>query len=270
MIERLAVRLADSPDDANGWRMLARSYSVVGRFAEASNAYARAVELTPNDAQLLADYADVLGAVQGHKLDGKPEKLVARALEIDPDNAKALALAGTIAFDRKDYRLAVSHWERIVRTAPAESDFARSIRGSIAEAQALANQAAPAPTRSASISAASPTHGLSGVVRLAPHLTGKVTPADTVFVYARAAEGPRVPLAVMRASARELPLDFKLDDAMAMDPSLKLSAFEKIVVSARISKSGNAQPQPGDLYGRTDPISNSASAVTVLIDSETR
>src|SRR5688572_12089243 len=118
MIERLATRMAGSPDDVDGWIMLARSYGAVGRFADASNAYSRAVKLAPQDAQLLADYADTLAMAQGQKLDGEPEKLIARALAIDPMDAKALALAGSIAFDRKDYASAVSHWQRIVESAP--------------------------------------------------------------------------------------------------------------------------------------------------------
>lgn len=138
MIGRLAARLEKNPRDFEGWVMLARAQAVLGRFSEASAAYARSVALFPNDAQLLADYADVLAMAQGKHLQGEPEKLVERALRADPNNTKALALAGTIAFDRKDFDLAVQHWERLRDLIPSGSEFARSMQGSIDEARRLA------------------------------------------------------------------------------------------------------------------------------------
>ncbi len=138
MIARLAARLEKNPQDAKGWVMLARAQAVLGRFDAASAAYARSVELFPDDAQLLADYADALAMARGKRLQGEPEKLVERALSADPNNAKALALAGTIAFDRKDFGLAVKQWERLRDLIPAGSEFAKSIQGSIDEAKSLA------------------------------------------------------------------------------------------------------------------------------------
>lgn len=138
MIARLAARLEKNPEDAKGWVMLARAQAVMGRFDEASAAYARSVALFPDDAQLLADYADALAMAQGGRLPGEPEKLIERALRADPDNAKALSLAGTIAFDNKDYALAVKHWERLRRSIPPGSQFAESIQRGIDEAKSLA------------------------------------------------------------------------------------------------------------------------------------
>ena len=137
MIMRLAARLEKNPQDAKGWVMLGRAQAVLGRFDEASSAYARSVALFPDDAQLLADYADALAMARGGRLPGEPEQLVQRALRADPNNAKALALAGTIAFDYKDYALAVKHWERLRSTIPAGSEFAKSIQASIDEANSL-------------------------------------------------------------------------------------------------------------------------------------
>jgi cytochrome c-type biogenesis protein CcmH len=267
MVEKLAARLKENPDDAEGWVMLARSYRVMGRFKDASDAYAQAVQRIPNSAQLYADYADALAMAQGRTLRGEPEKLIARALQIDPANVKALALAGTVAFDKKDYASAIAHWQRILDVAPPESDVARAIKSSIAEAQQLAGGAAPAarqPVQSAAAGAAA----VSGIVKLAPELASKVAPTDTVFIYARAAEGPRVPLAVTRKPARELPAKFTLDDSMAMAPDMKLSSFQRVVVAARVSKTGNATPQPGDLQGTSETIASSASGVTIVIDRE--
>ncbi len=137
MIARLAARLEKNPQDARGWAMLARAQTVLGRFDEASAAYAKSVALFPDNAQLLADYADALAMAQGGRLPGEPEMLVERALRADPNNAKALALAGTVAFDRKDYTLAVKHWEHLRSLIPPDSEFGQSIQASIAEAKSL-------------------------------------------------------------------------------------------------------------------------------------
>lgn len=138
LIGRLAARLEKNPEDGKGWAMLARSQAVLGRFGEASSAYARSVAIFPEDAQLLADYADALAMAQGGRLQGEPEKLVERALRADSNNAKALALAGTIAFDNKDFATAVKHWERLRSSIPPGSEFAKSIQTSIDEAKSLA------------------------------------------------------------------------------------------------------------------------------------
>jgi cytochrome c-type biogenesis protein CcmH len=107
-------------------------------------------------------------------------------------------------------------------------------------------------------------------VSLSPQLKDKVSPEDTVFVFARAAEGPPMPLAVARVRVRDLPYRFALDDSMAMSPALKLSAFPKVVVTARVSKSGGASAQPGDLQGASGPVANDAAAVSVVIDAPVR
>jgi len=138
MIARLASRLERNPQDAEGWIMLARAQAVLGRFDESTAAYARSVALFPDNAQILADYADALAMAQGKRFQGEPERLVERALRADPDNAKALALAGTIAFDHKDFALAVKHWERLRGSIPKSSEFGKSIQHSIDKAKHLA------------------------------------------------------------------------------------------------------------------------------------
>ena len=202
-------------------------------------------------------------------MQGKPETIIERALKIDPDNPKALALAGTAAFEKKDYRAAVNYWEHLQRLVIQDPELTRSVSASIAEARALdeqtsGRQAAPVP------STVQGATGVSGVVKLAPALAGKVAPTDTVFIFARAAEGPRMPLAIVRKQARELPIIFKLDDSMAMAPDMKISKFPQLVVGARISKSSNAAPQPGDLQGMSGTVTNSSAGITVLIDTEIR
>jgi cytochrome c-type biogenesis protein CcmH len=267
MVERLAVRMKDNPEDAEAWVMLARSYAVLGRYPESADAYARAAARIPDDAQLLADYADALAMAQGRRLQGEPEKIIARALAADPNNIKALALAGTAAFDRKNYAEAIRHWERIQGLVPPGSEFVDSLQASIAEARELGGIR---PAAGKAQAPAAPPARVSGTASLAPALAGKISPTDTVFIFARAAEGPRIPLAVLRKQARELPVTFVLDDSMAMSPQMKLSGQTRIVVGARVSKTANATPQAGDLQGLSAPVKVGASGVAVTIDTEVR
>lgn len=268
MVEKLSDRLKQNPDDVEGWVMLARTYAALQRYQEAAQAYANVVKRIPNDAQLLADYADSLAMAQGKTLMGEPEKLIARALSADPRNVKALALAGSAAFEKKDYAAAARHWQNILALVPPESELARSVKGSIAEARSLGGMVAQAPA--AAQPAAAVGARLSGTVSLDPKLAAKAAPGDTLFVFARAASGPRVPLAVQRLQVKDLPASFVLDDTMSMAPEMKLSKFSQVVVGARISKTGTATPQPGDLQGLTQPVVVGASGLAVTIDTEVR
>jgi cytochrome c-type biogenesis protein CcmH len=265
MVGRLAARLKDNPEDAEGWMMLGRSYAVLGHFGDSSEAYAKAVARVPNDAQLLADYADSLAMAQGRTLQGEPEKLLKRALAADPNNVKALVLAGTAAFDRNDRAGAIRYWQRALSVIPGDSDMAERVRASIAEAGGSAGK-----TQAAKPAQPIANARISGVVRLDPKLAGKVAPDDTVFIFARAAEGPRMPLAILRRQGRDLPVQFTLDDSMAMAPQMKLSAFPRVVVGARVSKTANANANPGDLQGLSPAVQVGATDVAVTIDSELR
>ena len=268
-VDRLARRLKQQPDDADGWAMLARSYARLGRHAEAVPAFEKAVALQGDDASLLADYADTLAVQNQRSLEGKPGQLVDRALQIEPDNTKALALAGTAAFDRKDFAAAVRHWERLAQVAPPDSPLVAQLQHSIDEARSLGGLG---PARSQPLAAA-PADGVapgaasvSGSVRLAPALAARAAPDDTVFIYARAAAGPRMPLAILRSRVKDLPLRFKLDDSLAMSPAARLSAYPKIIVSARISKSGQAASAAGDLIGQSAAIDNRADGVLIEVN----
>lgn len=269
MVAKLAARMREHPDEAEGWILLGRSYAALGRLDESVDAYAHAVKLQPRNADLLADYADVLGFAQGRRLIGKPEELIARALQIDPRNAKALALAGTAAYERADYKGAADYWQRILAMVPAGSDDARAILENVNDARAHAGE--PPLAAGASGSAATPAATrLSGTITLAPALASESSPDETVFIWARAADGPPAPLAVLRKRVRDLPVTFSLDDSMAMAPGLALSRHSRVVVGARISKSGNATPSPGDLQGQSAPVANDAHDVRVVIDSVVR
>jgi cytochrome c-type biogenesis protein CcmH len=275
MVARLADRLKEDPTNGEGWMMLGRSYGSLGRFGDAAAAYKNAVSHSAPDAQLLADYADALAMAQGRQISGEPEKLIARALEIDGSNMKALALAGTAAFERQDYTGAIGYWSRMRNMVPRGSEEeARSIDANIAEARVLAGQGSarvqPIDTAMQDAKSNSKSVSVSGIVKLAPELAAKASPTDTVFIFARAAGGPPMPLAVLRKQVRDLPVTFNLDDSLAMTPAMKLSDFQQVVLGARISKSANATPQPGDLQGGTDPVRNNAKNVTVVISKEVR
>jgi len=290
MAGRLAAKLEKDPGNVDGWVMLARTYYALKRNDDAVKAFDRAVALRPDDAGVLADYADALAATQGG-ITGKPLALIERALKADPTQWKALALAGTAAFNRQDYKQAVGYWEKMKATVPPGSPIAASIDNSIAEARALGGLgSAPAPAASVpQVASAKPVDSaarapepstnfggsgakpasaatIAGTVALAPALQGKAAPTDTVFIFARAAEGPRMPLAILRKQVRDLPASFTLDDSMAMAPNLALSNFASVVIGARISKSGNATPQSGDLEGISPAVKVGIGGVSVVID----
>jgi cytochrome c-type biogenesis protein CcmH len=277
MVDRLATRLKEQPQDPEGWAMLARSFTVLGRHSDALEAYQKAIAQRGDDAQLYADYADSLAVKNNRSLSGEPMKMVAKALQLDAKNVKALALAGTDAFDRKDYAGAVKYWEQAVQFAAPDSNYAKQIQASLAEARersglpakampaaAAAGKDASAPAiASESASAAGPT--VRGTVSLAASLAGLAAPNDTVFVFARAAEGQRIPLAVLRKQVKDLPFEFTLDDSMAMSPAAKISGAKSVIVMARVSKSGEALPQSGDLAGQVGPVSLGASGLKLEI-----
>jgi cytochrome c-type biogenesis protein CcmH len=256
MVNRLAAKLRENPDDVEGWKLLGRSYTVLGRFDHAVAAYARAAERAPRDPELLADFADALAMVHGQRLAGEPERLVQRALEIDPNNLKALALAGTAAYERRDYAKAAELWSRMLPLVSPGSEDARSISDNVDEARKLAGIAAQP--------------GVRGTVRLSAKLKGQAKPGDTVFIFARAVEGPPMPLAAFKARVADLPLDFNLNDAMSVVQGIKVSGYSRVIVAARVSKSGEAKPQAGDLLGQSKPVANDARGVDVVIDQVVR
>lgn len=272
----LAERLQAEPGDAQGWVMLGRTHVMLARYADAAAALRRAAALLPGDASLLADLADVTGMAQGRRLAGEPARLIQQALDLDPRHGKALALAGSVAFETRDYPAARAYWQRLLELLPPGSDMARAMQGSIAQATQLEAGTQPAPGQPAGNggAAAQPvsTSGaaaaaLTGTVRLSPALQSRLAPGDTLFVFARAAQGPRMPLAILRRPADGQAFEFRLDDSMAMQPAMRLSAFAQVVVGARISRSGNATPQTGDLVGQSAVVAPSAQGVQILIDS---
>jgi cytochrome c-type biogenesis protein CcmH len=276
MVDSLAEKMQQNPSDPKGWILLARSQNALGRYADAGKAYERAVALLPNDAQVLADYADVTAMIQDGRFDGKPLTLIKQALQIDPNNMKALALAGTAEMRLGNKTQSLKHWQKLKTLVAKDSDDARELDSIIAEVNGASEgkpmlqpaPSAPAPTKSASAPAAATgsSKTTSGSVTISPELATRVAPGDTLFVFARAVNGPKMPLAIVRVPApKAWPFAFSLDDSMAMAPGMNLSAFPEVTIEARISKSGNAQPQPGDLVGQSAPLKPGATNIGVSI-----
>jgi cytochrome c-type biogenesis protein CcmH len=265
MVEGLAARLQSNPQDAEGWRMLGRSYVALGRYQDAIGALDKAVAMIPNDPDLLADYADALAMTSGQTLKGKPMEMVKRALKLDPNHQKSLWLAGTADYNDGDYPGAVSYWNRLLKQMTPGSKEYQQVASIIGEAQDLADGKTPAPVAQAT--AAESSAQVAGIVSLSPTLAGKVVPTDTVYIFAKAAQGPPMPLAAFRAQVKDLPIKFNLDDSMAPTPMAHLSDFSQVIVGARISKSGNPMPQSGDLEGMTKPVQVGSSGLEVKINS---
>ncbi|MEQ1517479.1 MAG: c-type cytochrome biogenesis protein CcmI [Usitatibacteraceae bacterium] len=287
MVDSLALKMQQNPNDPRGWILLARSQNALGRFTEAAAAFERAVALTPQDAQLLADFADSSVMAQQGRFEGKPVALIKQALTIDPNNMKALALAGTAELRMGNRPESLKHWEKLKTLVPKDSADYREVESIIAEVKSGTGDGAPGPVTAAAApqmppaampqapvnaaaapSPAKPGVKVTGKVALAPELAAKLAPGDTLFVFARAKEGPRMPLAVLRVPAPKpgaFPFTFELNDAMAMAPGFSLSAFPEVVIEARISKSGNAQMQSGDLSGITDVVKPGATGILVTI-----
>jgi len=270
MVDKLAARMKEQPEDPTGWKLLARAYSAMGRFDDAVAAFREAsARSSQQDPALLADWADAL-AMQKQTLQGEPAQLIARALEIDPRNQKALSLSASVSFERKDYDAAIAEWQKLQALYAPASAEANEIATMIAEATAAKRGEPTVPPSAANNPTGSQANTAPATVRVHvsvdPKLRGRVAGGDALFVYARAVGGSRMPLAVIRTQADALPRTFTLDDSMAMSPSARLSSAADVVVEARVSKTGNATPSAGDLRGISKEVKPGGAEVSVVID----
>ena len=288
---KLAQKLEQNPDNPEGWTMLARAYKSMGRWDDAERAYARIGAELEKSAELLAEVADLL-VQKNNGFDARSRGLLQKALQLEPDNMLALFLAGGEAFDSGRYAAAVEYWGRLVPRLEPGSEDARMVESSIATARERSGGGKPAvgrgdvasgtaipqddvhrgaakqgtekgPAKPASDTAAA---SVSGRVELAAALKGKAAPDDVVFIFARAVDGPRMPLAALRSRVADLPLDFVLDDRLAVMPGANLSSAQQVRIEVRISKSGSANPGKGDLTGKSAAVKPGAKGVRVVID----
>jgi len=264
-VNRLAARLAANPKDPEGWAMLGRSYIVLKRFGEATLAYAKAYDLLGDQPDIMVDYAEALALANNSSMAGKPSELVAKALKLQPNHAKGLWLAGHAAAQQNRLPEAIDYWKRLLAVLPPGQEGAREVNQMIAQAESMLGKPGTAPPAAAT----APAGKVAVQVRVAlsPSLASRAAPTDTVFVFARAAQGPRMPLAIVRKQVKDLPFTVTLDESMAMSPQLTIASVPEIVIGARVSKTGNASTSSGDLQGLSKPLKpKSLSKVEVTVN----
>jgi cytochrome c-type biogenesis protein CcmH len=272
MIQKVEEKTRVNPDDGEAWSMLAKTYGAMERWPEALQAYEKAIKLLPQDASVLSGYAEALAVTSNRVLTGKPMELVQKALEIDAEDMKGLELAGINAYQEENFAQAGFYFKRLHKLLPPESPYAQDILAAQKEAERLAqsgmtgldNLANPPPAAD-SAPAAGQGASIVGRVDIAPALKSRLSSNDTIFLFAR--PGARgAPVAAVRSTAGSLPLEFSLDDSMAMNPGNVLSQHKEVVLVARVSKSGNPMAQPGDFEGKISGVKVGATGVKLVID----
>jgi cytochrome c-type biogenesis protein CcmH len=257
MVADFARKMEKEPDNLKGWAMLARSYRILGRSEDAAKAYAKAGNFINNDPELLAEYADTLVAVSNGNFSGKPLQLIQQALKLDPNNLLALWLSGSASFNSGNYKSAVQTWERLAKQLPPGSEEARAIETSIGEARSkggLNNKTQPLAAQS-----------VSGKVEIASDLKSLVKSGDVLMVIARK-PGERMPVAVLKVPVKELPMSFALTDQLAMNPNAPISQLTEVAIEARISKTGMAKAEPGDLLSAVQTVALGSNQVRLVIN----
>jgi cytochrome c-type biogenesis protein CcmH len=248
-IRQLAERLAKQPNDPEGWVLLARSLQATDQPDKAVTAYEFAMKLVPEDLDVKALYAQALAETHQGSMAGRPTEIVDEILKQNPDHQTALWMAGIAAAERKDSAKTLEYWERLKKQFAPGSEEAKQLAGYIAQVQGHS-----APAEPPAPAAAAAGKQIRVTVSLAENLKTRVSPNDALFVFARAAEGPPMPLAVVRKQAKDLPVEVVLDDSMSMMQGMTLSSVDRIVVGARISKSGQPKAEAGDLQGMSEAL----------------
>lgn len=269
MIARLRERLADNPEDADSWIWLARTLGNRGNWADAAQAFARASALKgAQDPGLLVEEGEALAYAQDRSMAGEPAARFAQALALAPDHPQALWYSGIAALQAGDAHAAVEHWERLSRQ-PLPDEIRQQLDHSLAQLRERAGIKAPSAPAQAKAPAAQGLQ-LQVAISVAPELAGDVDAASALFVFAQDPSGPPMPLAVQRRSAAELPARVILDDTMSPMPTRKLSSIDRWRIVARISRSGSANPQPGDLEGSVEVDKSQAGKPVQVVISRRR
>ncbi|CAN1567751.1 COG4235 Cytochrome c biogenesis factor [Burkholderiaceae bacterium] len=282
MVGQLERRLQDEPNNVDAWVMLARLQRSQEKFPASEKSFAKALTLTPDD-DLAVERAEVVAQVQGGDFSGEPWAVINRILKANPNQNNALLLAGSASFSEGRFAQAIQYWERVRASLPPQSEDINALDSALAQARErlapgrasaqlpdLGRASAQSPdTGRASAQPASPPSvsnaRIAGRVSLAPELVAQTSPNDTVFIYATPAQGGRMPLAIVRTTVAALPFDFVLDDSQAMGPQSKLSSASEVVLKARISKTGQAMAQPGELGVSLGPIKNPSNQLSLVI-----
>jgi len=291
MAGQLERRLQDEPNNVDAWVMLARLQRSQEKFPASEKSFAKALALAADD-DLAVERAEVVAQVQGGDFSGEPWSVINRILKANPNQNNALLLAGSASFSEGRFAQAIQYWERVRASLSPQSEDINALDSALAQArERLApGRASAQPPVTGSASAQSSNAGaasaqppvstgtsnnpppastaaarIAGRVSLAPELLAQTSPSDTVFVYATPAQGGRMPLAIVRTTVAALPFDFVLDDSQAMGPQSKLSSASEVVLKARISKTGQAMAQPGELGVSLGPIKNTSNQLSLVI-----
>jgi len=285
-VEGLAARMKAQPDDIDGWLLLGRAYLAMQRFPEAKDAFQRALKLAPDNVDVSVQYAEALAlSSPTRQIDAEARGLIMHALEKDPKNQRALWLSGIAAAQEERYADAAKAWETLLAELPPDAEITQSVRAQLSEARkraglpdpggttdgaAASTASTPQPQPPTAPAAAAPAAGATRItvrIDVAPALKARVSPDAPLFVFARAAAGPAMPLAVKRMLASELPATVQLADGMGMTPQMTLSSADQVIVGARISLTGSATPSKGDLQALSKPIASKgkSSEVTLTI-----
>ena len=263
MAEKLKAKLKTNPNDAQSWVLLGRAHRNQNQYDEAIDAYNHAVALDSDD-RLAIERVEAIAAKNGGQFKGEPWDVIRKILAKNPQHANALLLAGSAAFSEGQFKQALAYWTSLRSQLADGSQEAVAVDNALRAAAEKAGveigvkAKKPDPLANAASS-------ISGRVTISDSIKAQANPTDVVFIYAQAEQGSPMPLAIMRTTVQALPLDFNLDDSMAMRPEAKLSGQSHVTVKARISKSGQAIPQPGDLIGTLPHVAVGAKQVKLTI-----
>lgn len=283
MAESLAQKLNDKPDNLQGWVMLGRTYRTLEKFDASVQAYDRALKLSADD-DLKLERVEVLAMKSQGNFEGEPWNVIRDILQRDPQNYGALLMAGSASYSHEKYADALKYWQQARKPLAADNPDVPGLDEAIASVQqklgmpaqvakgpsAQINATQPAASAPSANTSGAASNGLtvSGQVSIAEALKGKVKPSNVVFIYATPANGERMPLAIFKTTVAQLPLAFTLDDSTAMTPERKLSGAGEVLVKVRVSKSGNAMPQSGDLAGTLGPVKVGAKGLKLEIKDQ--
>lgn len=267
----LRAHLVQQPDDLRGWLLLAQTTSAMHQPSDARDAYDHVLKLDAGDTDAMVGWAETDAMLQpDHVMGEHTRALLKQAVEKQPDNQRGLWLLGISEFQQNQYAEAAATWRHLQPMLQPGSAVANAVAEQIKAADLRAHDA---PAEASSTDSPKSTNGspqgpaLQVKVQLDPALKTHLGKGDTLFIYARAPSGPPMPLAVARMDAGMLPVSTTLTDAMAMAPQLKLSSVSKVFVGARISHSGQAIAQPGDLEGNAGVVAVDATQpVHITID----
>ncbi len=266
MIPQIIERLKQNPEDLEGWLMLGRSYMYVQNYPAAKDVFARIYQFQPDNVEVMLNYANCLAMNNNGQLAGEPAELIEKAVKKAPDNGNALWLAGMAKAEEGDTKQALNYWHKLLVQLPPDSDGSKQVQQMIAE---LAAQQAEEEAGSASQASVAITTRIQVSVDIAPAQKAATQPQQTVFIYAQALNGMKMPLAIVRKKMADLPLTVELNDSMAMQPGIHLADFKQLKIVARVSKSGDAIPKSGDLIGSSAlDVTTESQAVSLLINQE--